>query len=113
MSWTWHEEFFNKKVLPGLGAEMAPCAGPSGDFAGFRKLLEVKERGLYDEIGQLERKIDEVWIQNGDREKFKALCKEFVAVCLKAKEKYLAAIGTQPVAPAPAPTGPDQGRLAV
>lgn len=110
MPYSWHEEFFKKKVLPGLLQEMQPCAGVGDNVGGFFAWLQMKERGLYDEIKQAELKIDEIWLKQGDRDAFKETCIEYVKAHLAAKPKYLAALG---LLPAPKPTGPAQGRLAV
>lgn len=87
MAYNWFEEFFKKKVLPGLLKELQPCAD-----VGFYVWLKERERGIYDELTLAEQQLNEIWLKAGEKEDFKKACKAWVMAHLRGKGKYLAAM---------------------
>lgn len=85
MAYNWFEEFFKKKVLPGLLRELQPCA-----TVAFYAWLKEMDRGIYDELTLAEEQFNEIWLKGGEKEEFKRACKAWVMSHLRGKRQFVA-----------------------
>lgn len=84
--YSWHEDFFKRKVFPQICKDAGECSG-------FYAWLEVSEKQLYDEIFRLEQEIDAIWLAQGDREKFRQACRDWYTTVMAGIERWKKAMG--------------------
>lgn len=100
--YNWHEDFFNRKVLPQICKD-------AGDCPGFFAWLEVADKQRYDELTRLEQIIESIWLASGDREQFRQACRDWYKETMLGIEKWRAAMAAPVIVSKPAE--PKQERL--
>ena len=83
--YSWHEDFFKRKVYPQICKDAGECAG-------LYAWIQVGDRQLYDEILRLEGEIDGLWKAKSDQESFRKACQAWYEAAMKGLEKWRAAM---------------------
>jgi hypothetical protein len=86
VNYSWHEDFFKRKVFPQICKDAGECAG-------FYAWLEIGDRQLYDEILRLEQEIDRLWLEKSDQDSFRRGCQDWYEAAMKGIGKWREAIG--------------------
>ena len=102
MTYSWHKDFFENKVMPQISRDF-------GYDAGFFAWLETTNKQEYDEITRLEQRVNDIWQANGDRGEFKQACQEWYDAVMKARGEWLTAL-QEGREPSPVPVE-QQGKL--
>jgi len=80
-TYSWHEDFFKRKVYPQICKDAGECAG-------FFAWLQIGDRQLYDEILRVEGEIDRLWLAKSDQESFRKVCKDWYDAVMQGLAKW-------------------------